>query len=228
MHFLKQSTAITVKIGPFVDDTDANTVEDGLTLSQADIRLSKNGANITQKNESSAATHDELGYYDCDIDTTDTATLGRLQLFVHETGALPVWHDFMIMPANVWDSLFGADRLQVHAAEIADALITAAAIAEDAIGLSEIDSAVIDAVNAQSPGSGAITFTYTLTSSEDSSAITGADVWASSDVGGSTVVASGVTDASGQVTFYLDAGTYYFWAQKAGFNFTNPDTEVVA
>ena len=228
MHFLKQSTAVTIKIGPFVDDTDANTVEDGLTLSQADIRLSKNGANIAQKTESSAATHDELGYYDCDLDTTDTGTLGRLQLFVHESGALPVWHDFMIMPANVWDSLFGADRLQVHAAEITDALITAAAVAEDAIGLSEIASAVIDAINAQSPGSGAITFTYTLTSSEDSSAITGADVWATSDQAGNTVVASGVTDASGQVAFYLDAGTYYFWAQKAGFNFTNPDTEVVA
>jgi len=29
-------------------------------------------------------------------------------------------------------------------------------------------------------------------------------------------------------TVYLDPGTYYFWRAKAGWTFTNPDTEVVA
>jgi hypothetical protein len=32
------------------------------------------------------------------------------------------------------------------------------------------------------------------------------------------------TDAFGQVTFQLDAGTYYLTRQKAGYNFTNPQT----
>jgi hypothetical protein len=140
---LKQSTAVTVKIGPFIDDTDGKTAETGLTLSQADIRLSKNGGDIAQKNESSAATHDELGIYDCALDTTDTGTLGRLQLWVHEAGALPVWHEFMVLPANVWDSLFGSDKLQVHADEITAGLITAAAIATDAI---DADAIKADAV----------------------------------------------------------------------------------
>jgi len=36
------------------------------------------------------------------------------------------------------------------------------------------------------------------------------------------------TNASGVVTFYLDAGTYYVWSQKSGWTFTNPDTEVVS
>jgi hypothetical protein len=130
---LKQSTAITVKIGPFVDSTNGNTVEDGLTISQGDVRLSKNGGNIAQKNESTACTHDEIGIYDCPLDTTDTGTLGRLQLFVHESGSLPVWHEFMVVPANVWDSLCGADYLQTHAVEIANDLITAAAVADGAI-----------------------------------------------------------------------------------------------
>lgn len=43
MLYLEQSTAVTVKIGPFVDETDGFSAEDGLTISQADIRLSKNG-----------------------------------------------------------------------------------------------------------------------------------------------------------------------------------------
>jgi hypothetical protein len=113
MIYLKQSTAVTLKIGPFLDDADGKTAETGLTIAQADVRLSKNGANIAQKNEATSCTHDELGIYGCPINATDTGTLGRLQLWVHESGALPVWHDFMVIPANVFDSLFSTDKLEV-------------------------------------------------------------------------------------------------------------------
>lgn len=116
--WLKQSTARTIHIGPFVDDTDGKTAETALTLSQADIRLSKNGGDIAQKNEASACTHDELGYYTCALDTTDTNTLGHLKLMVHESGALPVFMDMMVVPANVWDSMFGADYLKTEVVEI--------------------------------------------------------------------------------------------------------------
>ncbi len=82
--------------------------------------------------------------------------------------------------------------------------------------------------NALTTGTGAITFTYTLTSTVDASPIVGADVWATTDAAGANVVASGVTNVSGVVVFYLDAGTYYIWRQLAGWDFTNPDQEVVA
>lgn len=118
--FLKQSTAVTIKLGPFVSSTDGFTAQTALTLSQADFRLSKNGGDMAQKNETSSATHDEIGYYDVALDTTDTNTLGRLRVMVSESGALPVWADFMVVPANVWDSLFGADRLQVDMRELGD------------------------------------------------------------------------------------------------------------
>ena len=45
---LRANTAVDVLIGPFVDSTDGNTIEDGLTLAQADIRLSKNGQNMAK------------------------------------------------------------------------------------------------------------------------------------------------------------------------------------
>jgi|GEM_PF-3514225 len=91
-----------------------------------------------------------------------------------------------------------------------------------------LDIAAIKAKTDTIGGPGAITWTHTLTES-DTTPIADADVWVTSDVGGSNVVASGRTNASGVVTFYLDAGTVYVWAQKAGFNFTDmPDTEVVA
>lgn len=298
--FVKQSTAVTIVLGPFVDSTDGVTAETGLTISQADVRLSKNGGAFAQKNDSNAASHMENGYYSCALNTTDTNTLGSLRVAVSESGALPVWRDFLIMPANVWDSLLGADKLQVHVDEmtagiitstvVADGFLTAAKLAADAITAAKVAAdvgaeiadavwdeslsphnlagstgdALNDAAAAgaagdpwdttlpgayaagkagyilgtnldqkislinQSPGTGAITFTYTLTNSVGGAAISGADVWVTSDSGGTTVVASGTTNGSGQVVFYLDAGTYYFWRQKAGWNFTNPDTETVS
>lgn len=80
----------------------------------------------------------------------------------------------------------------------------------------------------QSPGAGAIPFTYTLTSTTDASPIPDADVWVTSDSEGNTLLASGRTDSNGQITFYLDPGTVYIWSQKPGWNFTNPDVEVVS
>lgn len=77
-------------------------------------------------------------------------------------------------------------------------------------------------------GAGAITFVYTLTSGVDAAAIPDALVWATSDQAGTNVLASGTTNKDGQVTFYLDAGTVYIWSHKDGWNFSNPDIEVVA
>jgi hypothetical protein len=75
-------------------------------------------------------------------------------------------------------------------------------------------------------GAGTISWTYTLV---DGSAlpIPDADIWITSDIAGAVLLASSQTSASGEVTFNLDAGTIYVWGQKSGYNFTNPDTEVV-
>ena len=108
MLFLKANTAVDVLIGPFVDDTDGKTAETGLTISQADIRLSKNGQNMAQKNDATAAVHDELGYYNCELDATDTNTEGNLTLLVHESGALPVRHEYQVLSEAAWDSMFAA------------------------------------------------------------------------------------------------------------------------
>jgi hypothetical protein len=119
MQYIKQSTAITLKIGPFIDDTDGKTPETALTIAQADVRLSKNGGDIAQKTEATSCTHDELGVYECPIDATDSATLGRLQLFVIEAGALPVWHEYTVLSPNAFDTLFGSDKLEVDLVQIA-------------------------------------------------------------------------------------------------------------
>ena len=105
---LKQSTAVDVLIGPFVDETDGKTAETGLTISQADVRLSKNAQNMAQKNDSTSAAHDELGYYNCELDATDTDTVGTLVLAVHESGALPVRHEFQVVEEAIYETIYAA------------------------------------------------------------------------------------------------------------------------
>lgn len=129
--WLKVSTAVTVQVGPFCDQTDGFTAETGLTISQADIRLTKNGGAFAQTNNAAGATHSENGYYGVPLNTTDTNTLGTLRVAVNESGALPAWQDFMVVTAQVWDSLFGADLLQVDTREVGGTTQTAGDIMAD-------------------------------------------------------------------------------------------------
>ena len=76
-------------------------------------------------------------------------------------------------------------------------------------------------------GTGTVLWEYTLTDDYDQS-IPGASIWVTSDVTGTNVVATGTTNYDGVVSFRLNTGTVYIWAQKSGWNFDNPDTEVVA
>lgn len=123
MRLLKLSTAVTELIGPFVDDTDGKTDEGALVIKKADVHLSKNGgsfaaANADQGTADAGAPYDSHGYYSLSLNTTDTGTLGRLKVMIPMSGALKVWTDFMVVPANVYDALVGGtDKLQVDVAE---------------------------------------------------------------------------------------------------------------
>lgn len=111
--WLRQSTAVEIAIGPFLDSSDGNTVESALTITQPDIRLKKNGGAWAQKSAAQTLSHEENGWYEISLSTTDTDTLGILIVAVHESGALPVWREFNVIPANVYDSFFSTDLLQV-------------------------------------------------------------------------------------------------------------------
>lgn len=118
MHYLRQSTAATVRIGPFVDETNGRTPETALTINQADIRLTKAGGDFAQSNDNGGAAHDEDGWYSLQLDATDTATLGRLMVAVDVSGALPCWREFMVVTANVFDTLCSTDSLEVDPVSI--------------------------------------------------------------------------------------------------------------
>ena len=295
MPILRQSTAATVQIGPFLDSTNGSTPETALTLAPADVLLAKNGAALAAKSSATTSAHDDDGWYACLLDTTDTGTLGRLNLSVQEAGALPVWHNYAVVTANVYDSLFSTDKLQVDAveidstaqratdlAELAQFLIATTCTLTDKVAdgsvlaqimarggdvsdyssndhsleeqtvlhdttqglLSSIptaaeitdavwDEAVGDHVTAGTTGkavsliagAGASAKTVKVTLTGSGAAVPNCDVWLTSDVAGTDVVAGAQsTNDSGIVTFYVDIGTtYYVWVNKAGsYSYTNP------
>jgi hypothetical protein len=70
-------------------------------------------------------------------------------------------------------------------------------------------------------GLGAIA--HTITVEVDAVAISGAEVWITSDEAGNNIVAGTVTtNAQGNANFWLDAGDYYVFIRASGQNFTNP------
>lgn len=111
--WLKQSTSIEVKIGPFVSSTDGVTPQTSLTITSSEVLLSKNEGDWAAKNESTSLVHESNGFYRCLFNTTDTNTLALLRYQIAESGCLPVWGSFLVVPANVWDSFFSTDLLQV-------------------------------------------------------------------------------------------------------------------
>jgi hypothetical protein len=127
-NWLKQSTATTIVIGPLIDDTDGKTAETGMTVSQGDVLLWKEGGTtFGAKNDATSATHRSNGCYTVPLDATDTNTLGQLIVSVNESGALPVRHDFLVVPANVYNSaVLGTDKLQVDAVELNSSATAAA------------------------------------------------------------------------------------------------------
>lgn len=125
--FLRQSTASQeIPLGYFVDSTDGNTEETGLTIANTDIKLWKTGATTLANKNSGGATHISNGLYYCVLDATDTGTLGPMVVYVHVSGALAVRVETCVLDAVVYDSLIAAsDKLQVDTRELSGTSCTA-------------------------------------------------------------------------------------------------------
>lgn len=93
----------------------------------------------------------------------------------------------------------------------------------------EVQSEVVDGLTeygAITDGGGAVS--HTLNVKVGGVPVDGAEVRITSDEEGNTAVAGPLyTDASGNVVFWLDVGTWYAWIQSAGYDFSNPTTVAV-
>lgn len=107
MQFLRQSTASQeISLGQFLDSTDGDTEEGGLTIANTDIKIRKHGGTTLINKISGGATVISNGVYQCALDATDTNTAGMLEVYVHVAGALAVKSTYTVLTATAFDSLF--------------------------------------------------------------------------------------------------------------------------
>lgn len=94
------------------------------------------------------------------------------------------------------------------------------------LGTVDTDNAAILAQLALLGVGGSETVVFSV--SDDGAPIGGAEVYITSDIGGTTIVVDNLTsNAAGSITCRLDPGTYYAWVSHPNYTATNPQTLVV-
>lgn len=132
MRYLKTNTATTITVGPFFDVTDGITPETALTVTGCHLTMVVDNAGTPTlaidadatasggNNDMVHITNDDAGYYSLELTAAQTNYLGGASLTIVDTDVhLPVFHEFTILPALVYDSLIsGSDNLQVDVREV--------------------------------------------------------------------------------------------------------------
>ncbi len=123
--FLKADTLVKVKAGPVVAVGDGFTPIINLDLSTADVAeaFKHDSAGVTDESGALfAAIANAAGYYNWTLTATVLDTEGMLSLVVNDDSlCLPIRDDYMIINANVYDSLYAAattDYLQVDTLQL--------------------------------------------------------------------------------------------------------------
>jgi len=152
---------------------------------------------------------------------TETAGAGKV------AGAVSMLFDVVTPALKASDAMRGTDGANTVAPATPANVTAAVASIKGADGDTlKTLSDQIDGIGG-SMGAGAASVTVTL-HDDHGAPIADADVWITNDAAGLNVVAGTLqTNSLGSVTFMLDAGvTYYRFAQKDGFMFSNPTSFV--
>jgi hypothetical protein len=129
VRFLRTNTAARITVGPFFDKTDGVTPETAITVTSCKLTLMVDDANVPTlvldvaptasggANDMVHVTGDDAGFYDLELAAANVNYLGRAMLAITDAAVhCPVFHEFMILPANVYDSLvLGTEFLGVDA-----------------------------------------------------------------------------------------------------------------
>lgn len=100
MLLLKQSTTATIKIGPILDSAGAAYTSAAI----GDISIAKNGTDAALTSET--LTHLHNGVYTLALTTTNTNTLGRIEISCNKTGGYGMAiKEAMVLPSTVYDAL---------------------------------------------------------------------------------------------------------------------------
>jgi hypothetical protein len=113
MHFLRQNTATQVQAGPYISLVDGKTELATLLLTATSFFFSKVGGAFAV-GTSTATIANSGAWYTVPLASGLVDTVGRFRMYNNAssaTNALPVWHDFHVMAATVYDALISATGL---------------------------------------------------------------------------------------------------------------------
>lgn len=157
---LRQSTSIDIRMGPFVDNTDAVTPETGVTLAGADQAevLKANGAATSAMAGTFAAVTGADGWYDYTVAAGDVDTVGEVVFVVQDADVcLPVFVRGQVVEEAVYDAMYAASATGPAQAGDAMDLITDAVDATSvATGAIDADAIAADAITSAKIAAGAI------------------------------------------------------------------------
>ncbi len=159
----------------------------------------------------------EIGHGAYRIDVPDAAFAVGVNY-----GSIIITHDDdTILPAKIdWYANAVND---LTAQQTRDAMKLSPTAGSPAVG--SVDKHLDDIVEVTGvDGEGNVAWIYQLLDGDNNPV---PDVLVEAKVSG-IVIQTQTSDVNGNATFYLAPNTYDFYATKAGFNFTNPDTEVVS
>lgn len=131
MRFLRTNTAVMVTVGPFYDKTDGVTIKTALTITNEKITLTADtdagsaptnildnvtGATSGTANDLNYITGNDAGMMQLELAAADVNRLGRMFLSITDAANhVPVFHEFMVLPAMIYDSLvLGTDDLDTN------------------------------------------------------------------------------------------------------------------
>ena len=167
MRYLRTNTATIVTVGPFYDKTDGVTIETGLTITNERISFvvdlndgnaptlvldNVTGATGSTSNDLNYITNCDAGLMQLELAAANVNYLGRAFLTVTDAANhCPVFHEFTILPAMVYDSLIlGTDVLQADMTQILGTAVSAPATAGILdINLKNIANAAVSTSTAQ-------------------------------------------------------------------------------
>lgn len=131
MRYLRQNTATIVTVGPFFNKTDGVTLETALTITNERISMTVDandgsaptlvldnvtGATSGTSNDLNYITNNDAALMQLELSAANTNYVGRARVTITDAANhCPVFEDFTILPAQVYDSLvLGSDLLDIN------------------------------------------------------------------------------------------------------------------
>ena len=124
MRFLRTNTAVIITVGPVFDKGDGVTLETALTITNERITLTADtddgsaptvilnnitGATSATSNDLNYITGNNAGLMQIELSAANVNRLGRMFLTITDAANhCPVFHEFMVVPALVYDTYFAS------------------------------------------------------------------------------------------------------------------------